>query len=128
MPESKPDLADLKLEPKEYFKYLKSQESHLSKHESDGQAGSSFSCTTMRLVTEQGRREMTNDEMRKSYIDIVKSKHAKGLILMLTSEGPIRVMLHCDLVPKTTENYLELCQQGFYDGLEFHRLIPGFMV
>ena len=35
MPESKPDLADLRLEPKEYFKYLKSQESHLSRHESD---------------------------------------------------------------------------------------------
>eukprot|EP00353_Schmidingerella_taraikaensis_P008047 CAMPEP_0185585836 /NCGR_PEP_ID=MMETSP0434-20130131/41226_1 /TAXON_ID=626734 ORGANISM="Favella taraikaensis, Strain Fe Narragansett Bay" /NCGR_SAMPLE_ID=MMETSP0434 /ASSEMBLY_ACC=CAM_ASM_000379 /LENGTH=71 /DNA_ID=CAMNT_0028206485 /DNA_START=97 /DNA_END=312 /DNA_ORIENTATION=- len=71
---------------------------------------------------------MTNDELRKRYVDIVKSKHAKGLILMLTSEGPMRILLHCDLAPKTAENFLELCQQAFYNNLEFHRLIPGFMV
>lgn len=66
--------------------------------------------------------------MRKAYADIVKSKQAQGLVLMLTSEGPIRVLVHCDKSPKTSENFLELCQSAFYDNLEFHRLIPGFMV
>lgn len=51
LPEDKPDLADLRLEPKEYFKFMKSQKKHLSLRESDGQAGASFSCTTMRMVT-----------------------------------------------------------------------------
>ena len=71
---------------------------------------------------------MTNDEIRKSYVDIVKSKQLQGLVLMLTSEGPIRVLIHCDKVPKTAENFLELCESHFYDSVEFHRLIPGFMV
>ena len=71
---------------------------------------------------------MTNDEIRKSYVDIVKSKQLQGLVLMLTNEGPIRVLIHCDKVPKTAENFLELCESHFYDSVEFHRLIPGFMV
>ena len=66
--------------------------------------------------------------MRKAYVDIVKSKHAKGLVLMLTSQGPMRVLVHCDLAPKTAENFIELCEHKSYDGLTFHRLIPGFMV
>ena len=31
-------------------------------------------------------------------------------------------------VPKTSENFLGLCEKGYYDGTKFHRLIPGFMV
>ena len=76
MPIEKPSLADLRLEPKEYFKFVRSQNKHLSHRESDGQAGASFSCTTMRMVTQQTKRELTNDEMRKAYVDIVKSKQS----------------------------------------------------
>ena len=30
--------------------------------------------------------------------------------------------------PKTVENFIKLAQEGFYDGLIFHRVIPGFMI
>lgn len=126
--EQAPELADLRVEPKEYFKFVRSQNQHLSKRESDGQAGASFSCTTMRMVTQQTQRELTNDEMRKAYIDLVKSRQSQGLVLMLTSEGQLRLLVHCDKTPKTCENFLELCQSGAYNNLTFHRLIPGFMV
>lgn len=109
LPEDKPALTDLRIEPKDYFAFLKSQKSNLSRFESDGKAGSSFSCTTIQIVTNQNKRELSNDEMRKAYVDIVKSKQAKGLVLMLTSLGPIRVLINCDLAPKTSENFLELC-------------------
>lgn len=36
LPEEKPDLTDLRIEPKEYFKFIKSQKKHLSLRESDG--------------------------------------------------------------------------------------------
>ena len=71
---------------------------------------------------------MSNDELRKAYQDIIKSKHSKGLVLLLTSNGPMRLLVHCDKAPKTCENFLELCQSKSYDNLAFHRLIPGFMV
>jgi len=40
----------------------------------------------------------------------------------------IELELYPDAAPKTVENFLKLVGQGFYDGLTFHRVIPGFMI
>ena len=44
-----------------------------------------------------------------------------------TSEGTIELELFDEDAPKTVENFRTLAQQGFYDGLVFHRVIQGFM-
>lgn len=36
--------------------------------------------------------------------------------------------LYEDIAPKTVENFESLANKGFYDGLTFHRVIPGFMI
>lgn len=36
--------------------------------------------------------------------------------------------LYPDIAPKTVENFIHLVEKGFYDGLGFHRIIPGFMI
>lgn len=36
--------------------------------------------------------------------------------------------LYADVAPITVENFVTLVEQGFYDGLTFHRIIPGFMI
>lgn len=40
----------------------------------------------------------------------------------------IRLELYPDLAPKTVENFVNLANEGFYDGLIFHRVIAGFMI
>lgn len=47
---------------------------------------------------------------------------------LLTNKGPLAVEIQCDKVPKTGENFLELCENGYYKGTKFHRLISNFMV
>ena len=47
LPEDKPDLKDLRIEPKDYFGFQRSVKNNFSVHETDGKAGSSFSCTTV---------------------------------------------------------------------------------
>ena len=42
--------------------------------------------------------------------------------------GVIKAELYPDTAPITVENFLKLTDQGFYDGLTFHRIIPGFMI
>ncbi|HZK09470.1 MAG TPA: peptidylprolyl isomerase [Clostridia bacterium] len=36
--------------------------------------------------------------------------------------------LYPEMAPKTVDNFIHLVEKGFYDGLGFHRIIPGFMI
>ena len=45
-----------------------------------------------------------------------------------TNHGPIELELHDDEAPKTVENFRKLADDGFYDGVVFHRVIPDFMI
>ena len=40
----------------------------------------------------------------------------------------IHLELYPDIAPNTVANFVELAQSGFYDGVIFHRVIPGFMI
>ncbi len=42
--------------------------------------------------------------------------------------GVIKVKLEPDAAPNTVENFVNLAESGFYDGLTFHRIISGFMI
>jgi peptidyl-prolyl cis-trans isomerase B (cyclophilin B) len=45
-----------------------------------------------------------------------------------TSKGPIHVRLFADKAPLTVANFANLARRGFYDGLNFHRVIADFMI
>lgn len=48
--------------------------------------------------------------------------------LILTLEtGAVTINLRPDLAPNHVARIKELCREGFYDGIVFHRVIPGFM-
>ncbi len=45
-----------------------------------------------------------------------------------TSLGDIKIEIFCDLVPKTSENFLALAASGYYDNTIFHRNMKNFIV
>jgi peptidylprolyl isomerase len=49
------------------------------------------------------------------------------LVLNLDSGGDVTIRLRPDLAPNHVARIRELVQEGFYDGVVFHRVIPGFM-
>ena len=51
---------------------------------------------------------------------IVKFEMEKG--------GTITAELYPEIAPNTVANFVNLVESGFYDGLIFHRVIPGFMI
>jgi len=67
-----------------------------------------------------GKEEEESDEnylSGKYLVDIVIQDH-----------GTIRVELDADAAPITVTNFVNLVEEGFYDGLTFHRIIEGFMM
>ena len=50
------------------------------------------------------------------------------IAIFATSKGTFEIELFEDKAPKTTKNFIDLAQKGFYDGLIFHRVIDGFMI
>src|ERR671935_2950692 len=45
-----------------------------------------------------------------------------------TNHGPVEVELFDEDAPKTVQNFRDLSEKGFYDGITFHRVIPDFMI
>ncbi|MGE8207541.1 peptidylprolyl isomerase [Heyndrickxia sp. NPDC080065] len=65
---------------------------------------------------------MTYPQLTKEVLENEK------LIEMQTNMGNIKIKLFPDLAPKTVENFVKHSQDGYYDGVIFHRVINGFMI
>ncbi len=53
---------------------------------------------------------------------------ANPTVTFQTNLGTMRAEIFQDKAPATAKNFLTLVQKGFYNGLIFHRVIPGFMI
>ncbi|MEA2101703.1 MAG: peptidylprolyl isomerase [Thermodesulfobacteriota bacterium] len=50
------------------------------------------------------------------------------MVIFSTTSGDIKMEVYSEQAPVTVENFLKYVDDGFYDGLIFHRVIPGFVV
>lgn len=50
------------------------------------------------------------------------------IVIEMDNGSLIKLELDETAAPKTVENFTKLVKEGFYDGLTFHRIIPGFMI
>jgi peptidyl-prolyl cis-trans isomerase B (cyclophilin B) len=48
--------------------------------------------------------------------------------ILETDKGIININFFDEDAPNTVKNFVELSEKGFYDGLNFHRVIPNFMI
>jgi len=92
--------------------------------------------------TEDKAVQQINEQIAKANVDKTKSNWRTSLpapqtvsfdpnhtyyALMQTSKGPIKIKLLPDVAPMHVTSFIYLTNLGFYDGLAFHRVIPGFM-
>ena len=45
-----------------------------------------------------------------------------------TTQGPIKIEFYPDVAPNHVKNFQDLASKGFYDGVVFHRIVPGFVI
>jgi cyclophilin family peptidyl-prolyl cis-trans isomerase len=58
----------------------------------------------------------------------LRKPEAKEIAVLETSMGVIEIELDRDKAPVTVDNFVAYVEEGFYDGLVFHRVVKGFMV
>ena len=63
-------------------------------------------------------------EFSREEIDEMKSK----AVLITMNDGSFMIELFPEDAPNTVNNFLKLVESGYYDGVVFHRIIPGFMI
>jgi len=56
-----------------------------------------------------------------------KGLHVPDILKLTTETGEVTIRLRPDLAPAHVARIVELADSGFYDGIVFHRVIPGFM-
>jgi cyclophilin family peptidyl-prolyl cis-trans isomerase len=56
------------------------------------------------------------------------SSYENKVAVVKTSAGEIHIRFFPDVAPNHVRNFIDLAQQGFYNGTKFHRVIPGFMI
>lgn len=50
------------------------------------------------------------------------------IVTFNTTKGVMKAELYPEVAPNTVNNFISLVKDGFYDGVIFHRVIPGFMI
>lgn len=78
-----------------------------------GAASRSFTSTSFDPVTKN----------EYEYVKVEKNPKKKGYVQLHTTHGDLNIELHCDITPRTCENFITLCERGYYDGVAFHRNI-----
>ena len=109
--------------------------------------------TLLPMVQETKRKAMalTEAEIDELRYTRVKALKKKGYVRLQTNQGNLnlevcpvtcarpqtfttsltrstRLQIACDIVPRTSENFIGLCRKGYYNNVIFHRLIKNFMV
>ncbi|CAM6115559.1 unnamed protein product [Calypogeia fissa] len=83
-----------------------------------GAASRSFTSTTYEPVTKN----------EFEYVQAEKNPKKKGYVRLHTTHGDLNIELHCDITPRTCENFITLCERGYYENTIFHRSIRNFMI
>ncbi len=84
------------------------------------------------VVVEQKTQETSTTT--EKVLEVKKDEPIKNIMekitraTLQTNKGEIEIEFFNDITPKTVENFTKLAGTGFYDGVKFHRVIPGFMI
>uniref|UniRef100_A0A8C3K966 Peptidylprolyl isomerase like 2 n=1 Tax=Calidris pygmaea TaxID=425635 RepID=A0A8C3K966_9CHAR len=91
-------------------------------HYSTGAVSASFTSTAMVPETTHEAAAIEEDVVRYKYVK------KKGYVRLHTNKGDLNLELHCDMTPRTCENFIKLCKKNYYDGTIFHRSIRNFVI
>lgn len=86
--------------------------------------------TTEKNETTQSSEEAKAPAQGETVLPQLEEKPAKDakVAIIETSAGTIKMCVYPEYAPKAVENFLTHAENGYYDGLTFHRIIEGFII
>lgn len=76
-----------------------------------------------------GAKKVEDDTVTEETGDYAAEVKENPIVtITMSNDEKIVIELEPSVAPNTVANFISLVEQGFYDGLIFHRVIPGFMV
>jgi cyclophilin family peptidyl-prolyl cis-trans isomerase len=94
-----------------------------------GRGGSSSDTTA--VASAAGCKQVEAPEPKKGELTPPKQTVKRGeklTAVVKTSCGTFEIALDTSRAPKTTNSFAYMAEEGFYDGLDFHRIVPGFVI
>jgi len=86
-----------------------------------------FSCQSANSKTETTQISQP-ETLTEETTNMQEPEKSNRFVVIETTMGTIKAVLYEDQAPVTTGNFIKLVEQGFYNGLIFHRVIPNFMI
>lgn len=76
---------------------------------------------------ENNSSDITSESIN-NYPQFTDVQDNEKVVLMETSKGSIKIKLFLEEAPKAVENFVTHAENGYYDGLKFHRILNDFMI
>uniref|UniRef100_A0A0N5BL32 RING-type E3 ubiquitin transferase n=1 Tax=Strongyloides papillosus TaxID=174720 RepID=A0A0N5BL32_STREA len=89
---------------------------------SQGKVAAGFTSTAFDPVTENKPAILDDDTVKYKLVT------SNGYVKILTNVGHLNLELYCKAAPKTCENFITHCENGYYDNTIFHRLVKYFLI
>ncbi len=92
------------------------------------EGGACYECAQA-CNTEEAVEDVTSESDLPGYTDqLLKPENGEEIAVVETSKGTFKIRLFPENAPQTVANFKGLINEGYYNGITFHRVIPGFMI
>lgn len=85
-------------------------------------------CSVLLVFSSCTSEKGDDSSLNIDYREMLTNKENPVATIEMEDGGVMLIELFYDTAPNTVKNFISLASKGFYDGLTFHRVIPGFMI
>jgi len=79
-------------------------------------------------TNEKATAKSSKQAVKNASEEVKLDPNSRPIVVIETDYGNIEIELRPDKAPKTCANFVKLANKGFYNGLTFHRIVPGFVI
>ena len=83
---------------------------------------------SLSLVSCGGKKGGKGETVTSSVRQLCSPREGDTVVTIVTSKGTIKAVIYNDLVPNTAQNFIDLAESGYYDGMIIHKTIENFVV